>query len=162
MQDWFPEMSEKLELKDILGALDCGAKEVWEELTPEQRKSVAFFLLNRYMSSVKTGNRELQEHFVLATNEYFNKHFFALSKHPKLLWQLLCACGYENRQAYYHEWIGNKKKAGEGKKLKLLMKLYPSMKIDELELLAELSTSKELKELVQGQCWDEKEIAKYF
>ena len=43
-------MSEKLELKDILGALDLGAREVWDELSEEQKKSVAFFLLNRYMS----------------------------------------------------------------------------------------------------------------
>jgi len=152
----------KLPLKDILEAVDQGGRDLWDLFDDEQKKDVKFFLMNRYVSAVKTSNRDVQEHFVLATNEYFNKHFFALSKHPKLLWQLLCACGYENRQAYYHEWIGNKKKAGEGKKLKLLMKLYPSMKIDELELLAELSTSKELKELVQGQCWDEKEIAKYF
>ena len=59
-------MSEKLELKDILGALDLGAREVWDELSEEQKKSVAFFLLNRYMSSVKSTNRDLQEHFVLA------------------------------------------------------------------------------------------------
>ena len=69
-------MSEKLELKDVLGALDLGAREVWDELSEEQKKSVAFFLLNRYMSLVKSTNRDLQEHFVLATNEYFNKHFF--------------------------------------------------------------------------------------
>lgn len=152
----------KLPLKDILEAVDQGGRDLWDLFDDEQKKDVKFFLMNRYVSAVKTSNRDVQEHFVLATNEYFNKHFFALSKHPKLLWQLLCACGYENRQAYYHEWIGNKKKAGEGKKLKLLMKLYPSMKVDELELLAELSTPKELKELAQGQCWDEKEIAKYF
>ena len=55
-------MSEKLELKDVLGALDLGAREVWDELSEEQKKSVAFFLLNRYMSSVKSTNRDLQEH----------------------------------------------------------------------------------------------------
>lgn len=152
----------KLPLKDILEAVDQGGRDLWDLFDDEQKKDVKFFLMNRYVSAVRTSNRDVQEHFVLATNEYFNKHFFALSKHPKLLWQLLCACGYENRRAYDHEWIGNKKKAGEGKKLKLLMKLHPSMKVDELELLAELYTPKELKELARAQCWDEKEIAKYF
>ena len=56
-------MSEKLELKDVLGALDLGAREVWDELSEEQKKSVAFFLLNRYMSSVKSTNRDLQTFF---------------------------------------------------------------------------------------------------
>jgi hypothetical protein len=152
----------KLPLKDILEAVDQGGRDLWDLFDDEQKKDVKFFLMNRYVSAVRTSNREVQEHFVLATNEYFNKHFFALTKHPKLLWQLLCACGYENRQAYNHEWIGNKKKEGEGKKLKFLMKLHPSMKIDELEVMAELYTPKELKALAREQCWDEKEIAKYF
>jgi hypothetical protein len=76
--------------------------------------------------------------------------------------ELLCCCGYENKQAYFHEWIGNKKKAGEGKKLKLLQEMYPSRKMDELEMLADMMTTKELKHLAQEQCWDDKKIDKFF
>lgn len=152
----------KLALKDILEAVDQGGRDLWDLFDEEQRKDVKFFLLNRYVSSVRTSNREVQEHFVLATNEYFNKHWNLLYKHPKLLWQLLCCCGYENKQAYFHEWIGNKKKAGEGKKLKLLQEMYPSRKMDELEMLADMMTTKELKYLAQEQCWDDKKIDKFF
>jgi hypothetical protein len=152
----------KLALKDILEAVDQGGRDLWDLFDEEQRKDVKFFLLNRYVSSVRTSNREVQEHFVLATNEYFNKHWNLLYKHPKLLWQLLCCCGYENKQAYFHEWIGNKKKAGEGKKLKLLQEMYPSRKMDELEMLADMMTTKELKHLAQEQCWDDKKIDKFF
>jgi hypothetical protein len=152
----------KLALKDILEAVDQGGRDLWDLFDEEQKKDVKFFLLNRYVSSVRTSNREVQEHFVLATNEYFNKHWNLLYKHPKLLWQLLCCCGYENKQAYFHEWIGNKKKAGEGKKLKLLQEMYPSRKMDELEMLADMMTTKELKYLAQEQCWDDKKIDKFF
>ena len=152
----------KLALKDILEAVDQGGRDLWDLFDEEQRKDVKFFLLNRYVSSVRTSNREVQEHFVLATNEYFNKHWNLLYKHPKLLWQLLCCCGYENKQAYFHEWIGNKKKAGEGKKLKLLQEMYPSRKMDELEMLANMMTTKELKHLAEEQCWDDKKIDKFF
>ena len=152
----------KLALKDILEAVDQGGRDIWDLFDEEQKKDVKFFLLNRYVSSVRTSNREVQEHFVLATNEYFNKHWNLLYKHPKLLWQLLCCCGYENKQAYFHEWIGNKKKAGEGKKLKLLQEMYPSRKMDELEMLADMMTTKELKHLAQEQCWDDKKIDKFF
>ena len=152
----------KLALKDILEAVDQGGRDLWDLFDEEQQKDVKFFLLNRYVSSVRTSNREVQEHFVLATNEYFNKHWNLLYKHPKLLWQLLCCCGYENKQAYFHEWIGNKKKAGEGKKLKLLQEMYPSRKMDELEMLADMMTTKELKHLAQEQCWDDKKIDKFF
>lgn len=152
----------KLALKDILEAVDQGGRDLWDLFDEEQKKDVKFFLLNRYVSSVRTNNREVQEHFVLATNEYFNKHWNLLYKHPKLLWQLLCCCGYENKQAYFHEWIGNKKKAGEGKKLKLLQELYPSRKMDELEMMSEMMTTKELKHLAEEQCWDDKKIDKFF
>jgi len=153
-------MSDKLELKDILGALDCGAKDVWDELTDEQRKSVAFFLLNRYMSAVRTTNRDLAEHHVLAVNEYFNKNFYNLNKHPKLLWQLLCMCSNDSKKIMYHEWIGHKKKVGNNKRVKLLLDIYPNKKQDEVEMLSELVTDKEVKELCRTHGMEEAEIAK--
>ena len=65
----------KLPLKDILAAVDMGAKEIWKELSEEERKQVSFYLLNRYVSSQK-GNRDTQELAVFKTNEYYNKHFY--------------------------------------------------------------------------------------
>jgi hypothetical protein len=152
----------KLELKDILSAVDQGGRDIWDLLDDEQKKSVSFFLMNRYVSSVKTSKREVQEHFVLATNEYFNKHFFNLSKHPKLLWQLLCMCGYESKQEFFHEWIGFKKKKAEPKKLKFLEEMYPARKMADLELLAQMTSVKDLKQLAINAGWDDKTIAKFF
>ena len=160
MLDWCQRMSGKLELKDILAALDLGAKDVWDELTDEQRKSVAFFLLNRYMSAVRTNKRDVQEHHVIAVNEFFNKHFFTLSKHPKLLWQLLCMCSHESKSIMYHEWIGFKKKTGNNKKSKLLMEIFPDKKVDEIDMMCKLSTDKEIKDLCRKHGMDEAEIAK--
>ena len=156
-------MSDKLELKDILGALDCGAKEVWDELTADQKKQVSFFLLNRYMSSVRSTNREMQEHFILTVNEYFNKNFFNLSKHPKLLWQLLAMCSHESKKIMYHEWIGFKKKdAASNKMTKFLSTIYPDKKNDEIELLAKMTSKAEAKELARDLGHEESEIAKMF
>lgn len=153
-------MSDKLELKDILGAIDCGAKEVWDELTDAQRKSVAFFLLNRYMSSVRTTNRETQEHFVLTVNEYFNKNFYNLNKHPKLLWQLLCMCSHESKKIMYHEWIGFKKKTSNNKRMKFLLEIFPNTKQDELEMMDSFMTDKEFKDMCRQHGMEESEIAK--
>ena len=74
----------KLPIKDILAAVDMGATNVWDELSDEERKQVSFYLLNRYVSSVK-GDREKQELAVFKTNEYYNKGFFVLQKHKKQL-----------------------------------------------------------------------------
>jgi hypothetical protein len=104
-------MSEKLELKEKLAAIDVGARDLWDEVSDEERKRIKgeFFIINRYISNVKTGNRDIQEHFVLAVNEYFNKHWYVLQSHPKLLWQLICMCSHESKNIFFHEWIGSKK-----------------------------------------------------
>ena len=145
----------KLPIKDILAAIDMGAKEVWDELAEDERKQVSFWLLNRYISSVK-GSRDKQELAIFKTNEYYNKNWNLLgTRHPKLQWQLLCQAGNTGK-IEYHQWIGLKKKAGDTKAISLLEKLYPNMKSDEVELLAKLSTKKELKELAKEHDIDAK------
>jgi hypothetical protein len=151
----------KITLSEILSAIDQGGRDIWDLLDDEQRKEVKFFLLNRYVSSVKNPKRDIQEHYVLATNEYFNKHFYALSKHPKLLWQLLCMCGYETKQNYFHEWIGHKKKTGNNKKTKFLEKIYPDLKSSDIDTLAKINSTKELKELAIDFGWSDEDIKEY-
>ena len=140
---------QKLPIKDIMAAVDMGAKSVWDELSDEERKQVSFWLLNRYVSSV-SGNREKQELAIFKTNEYYNKNWNVLgTRHPKLQWQLLCQSGNTGK-IEFHPWIGFKKKAGDNNKsVKLLEQIYPNMKSDEVELLARLSTKKELKQLAE-------------
>ena len=97
--------------KDMIPAIDLGIKELWDASTDDGRKDIIgdLYNLNRYISNVKTSNIEVQQHFVLTVNEYYNKHWNTLQKHPKLLWMLLCLCSLDGK-TYYHEWIGNKKK----------------------------------------------------
>lgn len=139
---------EKLAIKDILAAVDMGAKNVWDELSDEEKKQVSFWLLNRYVSTVQ-GSREKQELAVFKTNEYYNKNWNVLgTRHPKLQWQLLCQAGNTGK-IEYHPWIGFKKKATNDKGTKLIEQIYPNMKKDEAELLARISTTKELKQLAE-------------
>ena len=140
-------MQKKLPLKDVLAAIDLNAKNVWDELSDEERKQVSFYLLNRYVSSVKS-TREKAELAVFKTNEYYNKGFFVLQKHKKLLWQLLCM-SVNTGKIQYHEWIGYKHKKTSNKDQKELEKIYPNMKQDELELMLSLMTKKEFKELLE-------------
>lgn len=153
-------MSDKLTIKDETAAIDMGARDLWDNFTDEQKKQISFYLLTRYASSIKTNDREAQELAVFKTNEYYNKYHFNLSKHPKLLWYLVCMTGNENKKIYFHEWIGFKKKSENNKVLKFLETIYPDMKTDELELLAEMTTPAEIKELARDLGLDEKEIKK--
>jgi len=156
-------MSEKIELKEKLAAVDLDARSLWDDMDDAQRKSLKneFYILNRYVSSATNQSREVQEHFVLSVNEYFNKHWNTLQKHPKLMWLLLCMCSYNKEKVFYHEWIGFKKKAGiNNKKVRFLEEFYPNMKQDELELLSLKTTDKELKDLARQHGMDESVIAK--
>ena len=142
-------MAQKLPVKDVLAALDMNAKNIYNELDDSEKKQVAFWLLNRYMASVQ-GNREKQELAVFKTNEYYNKNYNEIqSKHKNLLWQLLCISGNTGKLEY-HPWIGFKKKTGgNNNAINFLQKIYPNMKLDEIELLATQYTKKELKQLAE-------------
>ena len=156
-------MSEKIELKEKIQAVDQNIREMWDAMDPEQQKSLKseFFILNRYISSAKTSNSEIQQHFVLTVNEYFNKHWNVLQKHPKLLWLLLCMCNYDGKTNFYHEWIGFKRKASSNsKKVKFLLEVYPTKKVDECELLADLMNDKEFKEFAKMYGMEDTDINK--
>jgi len=142
-------LAQKLPVKDVLAALDMNAKNIYNELDDNEKKQVAFWLLNRYMASVQ-GNREKQELAVFKTNEYYNKNYNEIqSKHKNLLWQLLCISGNTGK-IEYHPWIGFKKKiGGNNNAVNFLQKIYPNMKLDEIELLATQYTKKELKQLAE-------------
>ncbi len=154
----------KIELKEKLAAVDLGAKELWDELDDANKKSLKseLYILNRYVSSAKGQSREVQEHFVLSVNEYFNKHWNTLQKHPKLLWQLLCMCSHESKKVFFHEWIGFKKKKGDTKRLKFLLEIYPNRKQDELELQSQLMDIKDFKQLAKDFGFNDNEIKNLF
>ena len=137
-----------LPLNSVLAALDKKDRKFWDKCTPEQQKKIAPFLLNRYMSIVK-GSAELHAYYLMATNQRVNVNYFALSKHPKLVWQLLCTVS-PGMGKQFHQWVGFKKKTSDNKSRKVLEKLYPNAKNDELDLLAKTMTKKEIKLLAEA------------
>jgi hypothetical protein len=143
---------------DMIPAVDMGMKELWDAVTEEGRKEIKgdFWNLNRYISNVKSTNRELQEHFLLTTNEFYNKNWALIQKHPKLVWQTLCLCSHDSKKTYFHEWIPLKKQ--KDKKVEFLANLFPDMKISDVETLAAITTDKEIKEYAKDLGWDKKQI----
>lgn len=153
-------MSDKLTIKDETAAIDLGAKDLWDNFTDDQRKQISLYLLLRYASSIKTNSRETKELAVFKTNEYYNKNYFNLTKHPKLLWYLVCMCGNDEKKIYFHEWIGYKKKNEDDKICKVLETLFPDKKADEIELLAKLLDKKDIKEYAKDLGMSDEEIKK--
>jgi len=151
-------MIDKLNINNEMSQLDRKNRAFYDELTPEERKKFSTYLLLRWSSAV-TADAQLQSYYVMSCNENLNMHFFDIAKHPKLQW--LCATAVSpGVGTFKHQWIANKKKnAGyESKNLKFLAQLYPTMKRDELELMASINTKEELKAHAKQLGWDDKRI----
>ena len=144
--------------KDMIPAVDMGLKELWDAATEDGRKEIKGDLwnLNRYISNVKSSNKELQEHYLLTVNEFYNKDWANIAKHPKLQWLTLCVCSHESKKAQFHEWLGLKRE--KNKKEEFLAELFPNMKRADIETLASITTDKEIKQYCEGLGWDKKAI----
>lgn len=115
----------------------------YDELTDEEKKKFSNYLMIRW-GSVVQGNKDLQEFYLISCNERLNKHFFAINRHPRLQW--LCATTVSpGMGSQRHQWISPKKKEGNTSSMrKQLAELFPNYKADELDMLAEITTKKEL------------------
>jgi hypothetical protein len=139
---------EKLSIANEMAQFDRKNRKFYDELTPEERKKFSTFLMLRWGSSVQ-GSSDLQEFYLIATNERLNKHFFSLSRHPKLQW-LLATTVSPGLGTQRHQWIAPKKKeAGASGIKKQLAELYPHMKDDEIELMARINTKKDIDEYLK-------------
>jgi hypothetical protein len=136
-------MSDKLNITNEMRVFDRKDRTFYDNLTAEERKKFSNFLMIRWGSAVE-GSRDLQEFYVISCNERFNKHFFDLGKHPKLQW--LCATTVSpDLGTPRHPWIAPKKKeAGLSAKRKALMEIFPTYKSDEIDVMAQIVTQKEI------------------
>lgn len=136
---------DKLSIANEMAQFDSKNRKFFDELSEEERKKFSPFLMIRYGSSV-SGSKDLQEFYLIATNERLNKQFFAVNttQHKKLQW-LMATTVSPGLGNFRHNWISPKKKEpGAGSLRKQLAELFPHYKDDELDLLAQITTRKEL------------------
>jgi len=138
-------MSDKLNIANEMRMFDRKIRTFYDDLTAEEKKKFSNYLMIRWGSAVE-GSRELQEFYVIATNERLNKHFFDVSKHPKLHW-LMATSVSPGLGTPRHPWIAPKKKeAGISAKRKALIAMYPNYKDDEIDVMAQITTQREIDE----------------
>lgn len=139
---------ERLSIRNEMREFDLKNREFYNSLTDEERKKFSNYLMIRWGSAVQ-GNRELQEFYVIATNERLNKHFFAVNRHPKLQW-LMATSVSPGIGTPDHPWIPPKKKDGGTNEVKkTLLKIYPNMKIADIETMCVLVDRKDLREFLK-------------
>ena len=136
-------MGDKLNIANEMRMFDRKVRTFYDELTTEERKKFSNYLMIRWGSAVE-GSRELQEFYVISTNERLNKHFFDVSRHPKLQW-LMATSVSPDIGTPRHPWIAPKKKeAGLSAKRKALMEIYPDYKDDDIDVMAQITSQKEI------------------
>ena len=146
-------MSDKLNIANEMAQFDRKNRDFYNSLTDEEKKKFSNYLMVRWGSSVQ-GGRDLQEYYLISCNERLNKHFFAVNKHPQLQW-LMATTVSPGMGTFKHQWIAPKKKeAGSNAIQKQLAELFPNMKRDEIELLAKLTTKKELDQYIKDHGQD--------
>jgi hypothetical protein len=139
---------DKLNIQNEMAVFDRKDREFFTNLTDDERKKFSNYLMIRWGSSVQ-GSRDLQEFYLISTNERLNKHFFNINRHPKLQW--LCATAVSpGLGTQRHQWIAPKKKeAGASGLRKQIAELFPHLKDDEVELMSRINTKKDIDALLK-------------
>jgi hypothetical protein len=141
---------EKLSIQNEMSVFDRKDRTFYDTLTDEERKKFSNYLMIRWGSAVQ-GSAELQEFYLVATNERLNKHFFTVNKHPKLQW-LMATSVSPGMGSHRHQWIAPKKKeTGSNEIKKMLMDLYPSSKMQDIDTLSKLVDKNQLKQMLKDQ-----------
>lgn len=138
-------MSDKLNIANEMRQFDRKSRSFYDELNEEERKKFSPYLMIRWGSSVE-GSRELQEFYVIATNERLNRNFFSINtaRHKKFQW-LMATTVSPDLGAQRHSWIAPRKKQTAGStKQQQLAELFPHLKDDELILLATINNQKDI------------------
>jgi hypothetical protein len=152
-------MSDKLNIANEMRAFDSKDRNFYKDLTDEERKKFSNFLMIRWGSSVQ-GSAELQQYYLLSCNENLNKHFFDLARYPELQW-LAATTVSPGMGTFRHDWIKQKKREGSSNKaVKFLRQIYPEYSEDELELLARINDTADLKKLAKEHGWSNEMIKK--
>ena len=139
---------DKLHIRNEMKQLDRKNRGFYDELTDEERKKISLYLMIRWSSSVDAG-ADMQEYYIQSCNHFLNKKFFSINRHPRLQW--LCATAVSpNLGSFDHQYIKFKKKdPGPNEAKKQLTKLYPNMKMSDIETLAAVIDRKDLREYLR-------------
>lgn len=139
---------DKLSIHNEMAQLDRKNRDFYQDLTDEEKKKFSNYLMIRWASSVE-GSRELQEFYVISTNQRLNRNFFDINRHPQLQW--LCASAISpGMGTHRHTWISPKKRSGaSNKSRRRLAELFPELSADDITVLSQLNSEREVDEYVK-------------
>lgn len=148
-------------IKEEMAAIDRRKFDWYSKLSEEEQKSLSMWVLMRYCSSTGSKVEEINEHYLIMTNELVNVYFNDLRHHPELQMRLMQCVGIGTNQ--FHPWIkpGKRKKDGNkvNKKLfDLFETRYPHLNDDEIDFLISNLSKDEIKANLTDSGMSDKQI----
>jgi hypothetical protein len=143
-------MVDRLHIQNEMRAFDRKDRCFYDSLTEEEQRKFAPFLMIRWGSAVE-GSRELEEYYVIATNERLNRHFFSINttRHKKLQW-LMATSVSPDLGAHRHPWIPPyKRDKAQNAKRRAIARIRPDLDDAELDVLVSITTQKEIDQYLQ-------------
>lgn len=140
-------MVDKLNIQNEMRAFDRKDRGFYDDLTEEEKRKFSPFLMIRWGSAVES-SREMEEYYVIATNERLNRHFFSIStaRHKRLQW-LMATSVSPDLGTHRHPWIAPyKRDKAQSARMRVLAKIRPDLDDPELAVLAQITTDKEIRE----------------
>ena len=157
--------SPQIPLNKILTAIDNKDRDFYDNLDDELKKKFSPFMMLKYAASV-TGSQhpeisgpEMEHYYIATTNTRANKNMLEISSgaiggvhdHRQLQWLLLTTISPPGAGKQNHKWLKMKPKPknASGPIKKQLAELVPQMKDDDLDVLASMTTKKELNQYIK-------------
>jgi hypothetical protein len=147
-------MKDKIDIKDVLLALDRKDLGFYNKLTEEQKKSFSAWTVMRFASSANSP--DIAGYYNIMINEAVNTNFNLISKHPELQWMLMAICGVGSKQ--YHPWIAPPKKKAKNKKQEILLQMHPGANSLELDILEQTMSTEEFTQMLINMAYTDKDI----
>jgi hypothetical protein len=154
-----PKKPRALDIGRVLKAVDNKNYDYYSSLTEAELKEFSPYVLMRFVSNTHHPDRDIKEWYIIETNERVNKHHWTFSKkHEALIWKLFAGvgAGIEVNHVFMPMLKGSLDKFE-----KLIEELNPTMKNDEIKLLAKLMTDDDRKELFDAMGFDKKQRKEY-
>jgi hypothetical protein len=149
-----------LDIKRELRAVDQREYNFYDNLSDQEKKEFSPYILMRYVANVQLNEPDIQEWYLERTNEFVNKNHWTLSKnHKALLWKLFASCGTGIN--CYHPYLKASSKEKAIKIEKLLLELYPAMKLEDIKIMAKMMTKEDKTELFDKMGFDKKQRKDY-
>lgn len=155
-----------LNIKNEMAQFDNKNRNFFDSLNDEQKKKFSPYMMIRWGSAVYTDDPDLQDWYLQATNERLNLHFFDINStvDKKMQWLMATTVspGRDILKHYggtpTHKWIPPKKQQNNNRAAKFIRALYPTLKEEDIELMAKINSIKELQDYARSLGWDEKRI----